>query len=240
MKYFLPKFLTCLTDQFMAPIKLLIPVSTFLLFTGACWADAPNLEDVRKFYSAVPTATMDDPRRNEWQMPEKVVAQLLIKKGDVVADVGAGTGYFTMLLAEQTGKSGMVYAVDVDKNMTEHLTGRIKNEPAGNVKVILSTIDNPMLPTASADLIFLCDTYIFIENRGQYLTRLRDSLKNNGRLAIISYNMKSEIPGAPPPRKRVPREQIIQEVQKAGYLLEAEYFFLPYQYFMVFAKNNGS
>jgi ubiquinone/menaquinone biosynthesis C-methylase UbiE len=180
---------------------------------------------------------MDDPRREDWQKPDKVLNYLLVKKGDVVADVGAGTGYFTMLFAERVGREGMVYAVDVDESMTDHIIKRVKHNGVSNVKVMLVPPDNPMLLKESADLVFLCDTYIFIADRGQYLSRLKDGLKSDGRLAILSFNMKPEIPGAPPPRKRVPREVIIQEVESAGFILEAEYFFLPYQYFLIFGKK---
>jgi ubiquinone/menaquinone biosynthesis C-methylase UbiE len=204
---------------------------------GVCMTDAASQNGGKSFYSVVPASTMDDPRREDWQRPDKVLNHLLVKNGDVVADVGAGTGYFTMLFSERVGKNGMVYAVDVDEGMTEHIAKRVKNHGVSNVKVSLSPPDDPLLPKTSTDLVFLCDTYIFIENRARYLARLRDSLKSDGRLAILSFNMKTEIPGAPPPRKRVPREVIIQEVENAGFVMEAEYFFLPYQYFLVFGKK---
>ncbi|GAM11246.1 aklanonic acid methyltransferase DauC [Geobacter sp. OR-1] len=218
--------------------KLIILALITLQFEAvACLADAASQDSGKSFYSVVPTATMDDPRREVWQKPAKVLDQLRVKSGDIVADIGAGTGYFTMLFAERVGNQGVVYAVDVDQSMTEHIAKRIKNEGVANVKVILAPPNDPLLPKASSDLVFLCDTYIFIENRGEYLSRLRDVLKSTGRLAIVSFNMKGEIPGAPPPRKRAPREAIIQEVESAGFAMEAEYFFLPYQYFLVFGKK---
>ncbi|MBT0664813.1 methyltransferase domain-containing protein [Geobacter pelophilus] len=204
---------------------------------GACLTYAASQHSGKGFNSVVPAATLDDPRRDDWQKADKVLDHLLVKKGDVVADVGAGTGYFTMLFAERVSKSGMVYAVDVDESMTDHIIKRVKRNGVSNVKVVLAPPDNTLLAKKSTDLAFLCDTYIFIENRGQYLARLRDVLKSNGRLAILSFNMKPEIPGAPPPHKRVPRETIIQEVENSGFAMEAEYFFLPYQYFLVFAKK---
>lgn len=189
------------------------------------------------FYSSVPTAYMDDPRRTEWQKPEKVIDHLLIKQGDVIADIGAGTGYFTVLFAQRVGKSGMVYAVDVDQSMVNHLNKRAKKEGLKNIRSILSTPDDPLLPKSSTDLIFICDTYLFFENRVHYLGRLKDYLKENGRVAIVSFNAKAETPGAPPRHKMIPREKTIQEAELAGFSLEAEYFFLPYHDFLVFGKR---
>ena len=189
------------------------------------------------FYSSVPAAYMEDPRRIEWQKPEKVVEHLLIKQGDVIADIGAGTGYFSVLFAQKVGKDGIVYAVDVDKSMVDYVAKRVNKAGLKNIRGILSTPDDPLLPKASIDLIFICDTYLFFEDRVQYLSRLRDCLKKGGRLAIVSFNPKAEIPGAPPQHKMIPREKTVLEAEKAGFTLAAEYFFLPYHDFLVFGKK---
>ncbi len=189
------------------------------------------------FNVSVPAAYMDDPRRGEWQQPQKVLDYLLIREGDTVADVGAGTGYFAMLFARRVGKSGIVYALDVDENMVKLVAKRAKKENVANLKARLAPFDSPGLPQATADLVFICDTYLFFENRGEYLRRVRESLKPGGRVAIISFNYRAEIPGAPPRHKMVSREQTISEVKQAGFALEADFHFLPYQDFMVFTKQ---
>lgn len=189
------------------------------------------------FYSSVPAAYMDDPRRIEWQMPEKVVDHLLVRKGDAVADIGAGTGYFSLLFSKRVGTAGKVYAVDVDERMVDLVARRAKKEGLKNVRSILSTPTDPLLPTLALDLVFVCDTYLFFEDRQGYLARLRNSLKTNGRLAIVSFNMRADIPGAPPRHKMVSRDQTVREAEQAGFALEAEYFFLPYQDFLVFVKR---
>lgn len=189
------------------------------------------------FYSSVPTAYMDDPRRVEWQKPERVVEHLLIKQGDTIADVGAGTGYFTMMFARKTGHGGMVYAVDIDEKMLKHVEKRANREGLNNVKTIVAKPDNPGMPKTSFNLIFMCDTYLFLENRVLYLARLRDSLKKDGRLAIVSFNNNAEIPGAPPEHKMISRDKTVQEAEQAGFVLDAEYFFLPFQDFLVFVKS---
>lgn len=216
-------------------ILLVILIGQLLAVAGLAGASSNERSDT--FYSSYPTAYEDDPRRLEWQKSGKVIDYLLVKQGDTIADIGAGTGFFSLLFAQRVGKNGLVYAVDVDENMVKHLEKRAKREGLNNIKSILAPTNDPLLPKSSADLIFICDTYMFIENRAQYLVRLRDSLKSNGHLAIISFNRKAEIPAAPPPHKMISREKTIQEAEKAGFALEAEYFFLPYQDFMVFVKR---
>ena len=191
----------------------------------------------KTFYSSVPTAYMDDPRRAEWQKPEQVLDQLLIKPGAIVADIGAGTGYFTMLFAEKVGQSGQVYAVDVDEEMVRQIKKRAEKEGLHNISTVLSTATAPLLPKSIFDLIFICDTYLFFENREQYLLGLAGILKKEGRLAIISFNTRAEIPGAPPRHKMISREKTIQEAGRAGFALQADHLFLPYQDFLVFRKR---
>jgi arsenite methyltransferase len=192
------------------------------------------------FYRLNPTDSniqrMEDQRRAEWQMPHKIVDYLSVKQGDNVADIGSGTGYFTMIFAAKVGENGTVYAADTDKDIVAYLDNRSKKEGINNIRSILAKSDDPMLPSASLDLIFICNTYTFIANRIQYLERLKEHLKSTGRLAIVSYN-KVESPVGPPLAKRVSRETTIQEAEKAGFKLSSEHFFLPYQHFMVFEKR---
>jgi ubiquinone/menaquinone biosynthesis C-methylase UbiE len=186
------------------------------------------------FTVSVPTAYMDDPRRIEWQMPEKVLDNLQLKEGDTVADIGAGTGFFSMRFAKRIGKSGLVYALDVDESMVVQIEKRAKKAGLANVRAQLAPFDSPGLPKGTADLIFICDTYLFFENRTGYLQRVRESLKKGGRLAIVSFNYRAEIPGAPPRHKMISKEQTISEIRQAGFSLEADLLFLPYQDFLVF------
>lgn len=192
------------------------------------------------FYSRNSIAALvqeyENPGRAAWQKPEKVIKYLMIKPGSVIADIGSGSGYFSRLLARAAGEYGTVYAVDNDREMIAYLESRINKEYVVNVRPVLAKSDDPGLPKGVVDLIFICNTYLFIENREQYLLRLRDSLKSDGRMAIVSYN-KTETPEGPPLHTRVSREKTIQEAQKAGFVLEAEYFFLPYQHFLIFVNR---
>lgn len=173
--------------------------------------------------------------RDEWQKPDRVIDYLLLKKGDSVADIGAGSGYFTLPLARKVGDSGKAYAVDVDKTMLDHVDALARKEKRGNIVTVLAKPDDPLLANSSQDMIFICNTYWYIDRRDLYLARLKEVLKKDGRLAIISYR-KESTPFGPPLNKRIARDEAVEEVTGAGFRLEAEYFFLPYQYYLVFSK----
>lgn len=206
-----------------------------LFFSQSATATPPEKSDT--FYSSVPSAYMDDPRRNEWQKADHVIEYLLVKPGETIADIGAGTGFFTILFAKKVGKTGLVFASDIDDNMVRAIAKRAQKEGLSNVKTIHSRTDDPLIPKASADLVFICDTYLFIENRVKYLTHLKDSIKYDGRLAIISFNSLAEISGAPPQQRMIPKNIVIKEALEAGFSLEAVYYFIPSQDFMVFRKK---
>lgn len=186
------------------------------------------------FTVSVPTAYMDDPRRSEWQLPERLLDYLLLKEGETVADIGAGTGYFSLQFARKVGRSGTVYALDVDENMVKLIDKRAKKEGLANVKARLVPYESPGLAKGVADLVFICDTYLFFENRVEYMQRVREALKSGGRLAIVSFNGNAEIPGAPPRHRMIPKEQTVSEIRGAGFALEADFLFLPYQDFLLF------
>ena len=176
------------------------------------------------------------PRRAEWQMPGKVVDALGIKEGDKVADIGAGAGYFTFLLSKKVGDKGKVYAVDVERKYLEYIESRAKKEGVKNIECILAPQDDPRLPKASIDLAFMCTTLVYIGKKDKYLKELKDALKEGGRLAIVDYHMVNSKPDGPPPYWRIAREKVMEYALRAGFRLEAEYFFLPFQYFLVFTK----
>lgn len=195
--------------------------------------------DISTFYSRNTTETLirtyEDPGRQEWQKPQEVVDRLSVQPGDVVADIGAGSGYFSVLFAKKVGDGGTIFAVDTDRNMLNYIRQRAKKEGLGNVRPLLAKADDPLLAKDSTDLIFICNTYMFIKDRDRYLPRLKDALKSDGRVAIVSYNLVDS-PEGPPIHTRLSREKTIKEIVQAGFMLDAEYYFLPYQHFLVFKK----
>jgi ubiquinone/menaquinone biosynthesis C-methylase UbiE len=170
--------------------------------------------------------------RDQWQQPEKVIAALQIRPGDQVADLGAGGGYFTFKLAKAVGAVGKVYAVDIDREMTDLIAKRAKQESLQNVESIVATPTDPMLPKSGVDLIFTSNTYHHIENRGAYFTSLRAYLKPGGKVAIIDFDERAWFESFL--SHYTPSEVIIREMDKAGYSLQKAHDFLDRQSFLVF------
>lgn len=174
----------------------------------------------------------DDPARKEWQKPVTVLTFLGIQNGAVVADLGAGTGYFTRLLAIQVGPAGKVYAVDIEQAMLDHLKSRddIAQE---HVVPILAKPNDPGLPEGSTDLVLAVNTWHQIKKRTRYVRRLEKSLSPEGRVAVIDFRM-GQLPVGPPPGDKVSRDDVIAEFEEAGWRFVAESVALPYQYILVF------
>ena len=176
----------------------------------------------------------DDPERDVWQKPHAVLEALALKPEAVVADHGAGTGYFSARLARMLPKA-TVYAVDVEPDMVKYLGERAKREGLANLKPVQAASGDARLPD-KVDLVLLVDVYHHIEARERYFRRLASSLRPDARVAVIDFRLDS--PEGPPVAARVAPEQVRAELAQAGYALVAEHGFLPRQYFLVFRVEN--
>jgi cyclopropane fatty-acyl-phospholipid synthase-like methyltransferase len=175
---------------------------------------------------------MEDPSRAEWQLPDRVVKSLALKRGQTACDIGSGPGYFTLRLVKEVGPAGHVYAVDVEPRILEVLRERVGAPFVKNVTPVLALADDPMLPENLCDVILIVDTYHHFPNGPSYLARLARSLKRGGRLANVDFN-KKETPVGPPLTNRVARDDFLKDARRAGLTLSSEFTFLPYQYFLV-------
>jgi cyclopropane fatty-acyl-phospholipid synthase-like methyltransferase len=177
--------------------------------------------------------TFDDPARDAWQMPDHVIGALGLTAGQSVADIGAGTGYFSVRLARAAG-SPKVFAVDIEPAMVAYLQRRATQEGLKNVVPIRASADRANLPEA-VDAVLIVDTYHHIPNRVAYFTELKKSLKRGGKVAIVDF--KKGAPDGPPEEFRFTAEQITGELGKAGLQLQAQHDFLPRQLFLVYGVN---
>jgi len=179
-------------------------------------------------------AFLEDPQRDAYQKPQEVMTALDLKEGEVIADVGAGSGYFSLRFAHYVGERGRIYAVDINAEMIRYLNRRIRDLDLRNVVTILADSDDPLLPDGSIDLFFLCDTWHHIERQTEYLALMKRMLRPGGQVAMVDFH-KKDLPIGPPLELKIAREDLLRQMEACGFRLAREYTFLPYQYFLVFA-----
>jgi ubiquinone/menaquinone biosynthesis C-methylase UbiE len=179
---------------------------------------------------------LEDRQRDAYQKPHEVMSALGLKPGEVIADIGAGSGYFTFRLAHFVGSKGRVYAVDVSPEMILHINRRIRELKSNNVISVLADPDDPLLSDRSVNRFFFSDSWHHIENRTRYLSLMKKILKPGGEVVIIDFH-KKELPLGPPLQMRIAREEVVREMELHGFRLRKEQTFLPYQYFLIFAPK---
>jgi predicted methyltransferase len=182
---------------------------------------------------------LDRPERDQDQKPAQVVDALGLKPGMYVADLGAGSGYFTRRFVEAVGETGKVYVIDVEPEALKYVEeSLIHTHRPFEAEFILARPDNPKIPVESVDLIFVCNTYHHLEGRTDYFRNVKSALKPGGRIALIDFyhDERSGELGFPK-RHLVPREKVIEEMTAAGYRLSKEHPFLPKQYFLEFVRE---
>lgn len=210
--------------------RIVPAIVAFLLLGGPAFAQAPHTHQ-HSFNDAEKWArSFDDPRRDVWQKPHEVITALALSPDAVVADIGAGTGYFAVRLAHFVPK-GRVYGIDTEPAMVKHLGERAQKAGLANLIALPGTADAPKLPE-KVDLVLMVDVYHHVDKRGAYFGTLREGLKPGGRVVIIDFNQTS--PVGPPVKARISAEKVKGEMRAAGYRMVAEPAFLPNQYMLVF------
>jgi arsenite methyltransferase len=177
---------------------------------------------------------LEDPQRDAYQKPHEVLTALAIKSGETIADIGAGSGYFTFRLSHFVGEKGKIYAVDVSPDMILYINRRMRDLKVNNVISILADPDDPLLPDRAVNRFFFSDSWHHIENQKKYLSLMKRMLKPRGEIVMIDFHKKKEITVGPPLEMRIAREDLIKQMEQNGFRLAKEHTFLPYQYFLVF------
>ncbi len=173
----------------------------------------------------------DAPERDAWQQPEQVLDALGLTPTSVTADVGAGTGYFSVRLARRSPR-GRVYAVDIEPDMVRYLGERARREGLSNVQPVLGAADDARLPEA-VDVALIVDTLHHIEGRVAYLTKLRERLREAGRIAVVDFLPEATL--GPPKEHRLPAQDVIAAAEQAGLKLTRS-FTLTQQYVLIFER----
>jgi ubiquinone/menaquinone biosynthesis C-methylase UbiE len=178
---------------------------------------------------------LEGPDREAWQRPDLIMDALGIGDGSVVADLGAGGGWFTVRLAKRVGPNGVVYAEDIQPQMIEAIQRRVQREGLRNVSAVLGQADHPALPAGRLDAALMVDTFHEVEDTRSLLTNIRSALKPGGRLGIVEFRTEGGGPG-PAVEERMPSQQVIRAAEAAGFRLVRHEQFLPYQYLLIFTR----
>lgn len=179
----------------------------------------------------------ENPDRNNWQKPRQVIERLGVLTDKVVADIGAGSGYFSFQILPNAGK---VIAIDIDPNALAQIDTLVKNRPdlAPKLETRLVGFNDPKLKDEEVDIVFLSNTYSYIENKVDYLKTVFKGVKPKGRIYIVDFKMKILPPIFPKAEERVPLYEVERHLQEAGFKhVFSDDKTLDYQYIVIAEKE---
>lgn len=179
---------------------------------------------------------LEEPR--DWQDTEEIMDRLHLGAGDIVADIGAGSGYFTIPLASRVGEKGLVFAEEIQIEMINYISRKVEELDLKNVRVIFGKPEDPSLLDNFFNLIFLANTYHELEKPFLMLESIKKDLRHYGKLVIIDWDPAKQSPIGPPIEVKVPENTVIKELERSGFELIQKHNFMPYHYFLVFRKKS--
>ena len=173
--------------------------------------------------------------RIKWQKPDAVIETLNIRGDEKIADVGAGSGYFSFPFASAVPQ-GKVYAIDVEPEMIRYVHHKAMMNDIKNIEVILAEPDDPKVP-ADSDIVFICDVLHHIENKLLWLKKIYSETKKGAKLILVEFK-EGDLPEGPPEQIKISQNEIITKVSRAGFIrISTDNKLLPYQTFLVFKKQ---
>ena len=205
----LPLFSTYVSAQVRSPGELFPPDKIFLL---------------------------EEPR--DWQDTEEIMDRLHLGAGDIVADIGAGSGFFTIPFSSRVGEKGLVFAEEIQIEMINYISRKVEEQELENIRVIFGKPEDPSLLDNFFNLVFLANTYHELEKPFLMLENIKKDMRHSGRLAIIDWDPAKQSPFGPPIEAKVPESTIIKEVERSGFELIEKHNFMPYHYFLVFKRKS--
>jgi ubiquinone/menaquinone biosynthesis C-methylase UbiE len=180
---------------------------------------------------------LDRSEREMEEAPDKALDAIDLRPGMVVADVGAGTGYFSLKIARRVGPGGKVYANDIQPEMLEKLRANAQREKLANIETVLGSEADPKLPAGKIDIVLLVDVYHEFSQPQEMLQHIRASLKPDGRLILLEY--RKEDPAVPiRPEHKMSVPEVKTEVEPEGYKLDKVIETLPRQHILIFRKQS--
>ena len=200
-------------------------------------AQGPAAKPKARLFSALDLGLLEAPDREQWQKPNLIMDELRIAEGSVVADLGAGGGWFTIRLARRVGPNGLVYAEDIQPQMIDATRRRAQHERLTNVRTVLGSPGDPRLPR-KIDAVLIVDAYHEIEDPIVLLKNVERSLNPQGRVGVVGFLPGGGGPG-PAPDERVAPDTVVKAAEAAGLTLQVRVAVPPFQFLLVFGTNAG-
>jgi ubiquinone/menaquinone biosynthesis C-methylase UbiE len=176
------------------------------------------------------------PERIQEEQPDRMLAALDIKKGSVVADIGAGVGYHVWRLAEIVGPTGKVIGEDIQPGMIDLMKKNIEARKLRNVELILGTPTDPKLPRGAIDLVLMVDVYHEFSDPVRMMRQIQSALKPNGRVVLVEF--RKEDPSVPiQPLHKMSVQDVRSELEPLGFKFQQALEFLPWQHILIFSNN---
>jgi len=173
--------------------------------------------------------------RSLWQKPDEIIKELHLTGSEKIADIGAGSGYFTFRLARAL-PAGKVYAIDIAPEMLRHVHHRAMMEGISTIEVIKAEPDDPHVP-ADADLVFICDVIHHAADKEAWLAKASSRMRTGAKLAVVEFR-EGALPEGPPEKIKIPKKRLISMIERNNFRLDADMSaMLPYQVFLVFHRN---
>jgi ubiquinone/menaquinone biosynthesis C-methylase UbiE len=214
-----------------------IALSVALVIVAGVWVEAQRRHPVSgRIFAPVMgvggAGWLERPEREDEEAPSKALDALDLKPGMAVADIGAGSGYYSSRIAKRLGPAGRVYATDIQQGMIDILERRIKNDGLTNITTVLGGMDDPRLPPASIDLAIMVDVYHELQQPQLFLQRLKPAFKPNGRLVLLEF--RKEDPKVPILEvHKMSVAEVKQEMEAEGFVLDKVIDVLPWQHIIV-------
>jgi ubiquinone/menaquinone biosynthesis C-methylase UbiE len=218
-----------------ARVVSVLVLAITLVSTANPLAQQPTRNQHGRLFPPTDLGLLEAPDRYEWQRPDLIMDALGIAEASTVADLGAGSGWFTVQIARRVGPNGLVYAQDVQQLMLVAISRRVQREGLRNVRPVLGTESDPRLPQGTADAVLIADVYHEIDDRVTFLANAAKALKPQGRMGVIDFRLDGGGPG-PSRDERVSPDVVTRDAQAAGLRLLRDEQFLPYQYFLIFGR----
>jgi ubiquinone/menaquinone biosynthesis C-methylase UbiE len=185
---------------------------------------------------------LERPERDAYQQPDRVMETLALRPGERVADIGAGSGYFTRRAARAVGPTGTVWALDIRREILDYLDATMAREGLTNVRSAVVLPDDPQLPAGQVDTILMVDTLHYVKDRAAYAKKLRAGLADGGRVVIIDFRPKpiEQRSWGPPPSQEMSREEVDAAMAEAGLAPARVHDYLTEQFFVEYRVRQDS